>query len=344
MTGRVATGLGKGNTFTTLGWVRKQLIEKLGIEPFPGTLNIKLDDPILVSKWQALLKQSPYTIKAPDNKSCDALCQPVIVNAKVVATIISPLVEGYPENQLELIAPVCLRETLNLEDKDSLKIEVKHTLSASTIVFDLDGTLLDTIEAFYILAKRSGDEYGIQMDRKHVHGLLNHGRPYWENAVSGSEKEREETILKLNHRARELWPEIVSAHAGVFTGVADTLLSLKEKGFKLGIVTGSGKDSVDLLYSVGVESLFDAVVTREQVKVRKPHPAGLLLCLSKLGVRAEQAIYVGDTSIDMQAARSAGMSAVGVLSGAGSSADLCLAGAQRIITDHALLPEIVFKY
>ncbi len=341
--GRVASGIGKGSTFTSLDWAREQFIEKLGIKPFPGTLNVIIENQNSTKVWQTLLNQSPYTANAPDSKYCDALCQPVIVNARLSAAIVSPLVDGYPDNQLELIAPVSLRETLNLHDDDLVKIELIHTLSASSIVFDLDGTLLDTIEAFYILAKLSGDEFGISMDRERVHNLLNHGRPYWENAVSGTKKEREDIIAKLNHRARELWPEIMSTYARVFPGVATTLNRLKEKGFKLGIVTGSGTDSVDLLCNNGLGDLIDAVVNGEQIKNRKPNPEGLLLCLSKLGVKAEEAIYVGDTSIDMQAARSAGMNCVGVLSGAGSSSDLCIAGAKRIITGHARLPELVLK-
>ena len=341
--GRLVTGLGKASAFTNLPWVEEQLIENLGIKPFPGTLNLQLQHARDQETWQDMQQTASYRISAPSADSCDALCHPVRLRGSITAVALFPLVEGYSPDLLELVSAVPLRETLDIVDNDLLEVEPVHPIDASCVIFDLDGTLLDTIEAFYVLAQRSGDEYGIVMDRNKVHHMLNHGKPYWETVLPDSTEDRAQVIEQLNQRARALWPEIMAEYAQVFDGVASTLHALKQAGFTLGIVTGSGQSSLELLYQAGVEGLFDAVVTGDEVKKRKPHPEGLELCLKKLGLTADKAVYVGDTSIDMQASRNAGMRGIAVLSGAGSSADLCTAGAQRIIPNHQKLAELVIK-
>jgi HAD superfamily hydrolase (TIGR01549 family) len=300
-----------------------------------------LYDENIKAEWQRLQETESYIVQAQDPDSCDAHCYPVFISNQYSGAIVVPKVEIYPQDQLEIIAPISLRENLELQDDDIVELEINYPLSAKTIIFDLDGTLLDTVDAFYVLAKRTGDEFGLEMNRSHVYELLNYGKSYWEAALPQSTINRESAIHEMNNRAVQLWPEIMAEHARVFPGIFETLSTLKNRGNKLGIVTGSGGTSVDLLYSAGVEELFDAVITSADVSRRKPHPDGMLKCLESLGVEASDSIYVGDTSIDMQASRTAGMTAIGVLSGAGNSATLCEAGAHRIIQNHSALTHIL---
>ncbi|MBI3262738.1 MAG: HAD-IA family hydrolase [Acidobacteria bacterium] len=87
--------------------------------------------------------------------------------------------------------------------------------------------------------------------------------------------------------------------------------------------------------------LFDAVITGEDVRRRKPDPEGLLACASMLGVSAADAAYVGDTPLDIEAAHAAGMIAMAVLGGAGDSALLSAAGADRLVASLGRLPGVV---
>lgn len=341
ISGKLVSGIGKGALFTELDWAKNQFIEKLGIDPFPGTLNLQLDIEKIDAAWRELDESDSYIIHCLNADSCDARCYPVFINGQYTGAIVVPLVDNYPRDKLEIISPISLRDMLSVQDGDLVMLETNHPLNAKTIIFDLDGTLLDTIEAFYILAKRTGDEFGMEMNRAHFYDLLNHGKSYWEAALPESTANRQATIDKLNNRAIQLWPEIMAEHSSVFPDIFETLSTLKNSGNKLGIVTGSGATSVKLLYSAGVEDLFDAVVTSADVSRRKPYPDGILKCLESLAVKADDCIYVGDTSIDMQASRSAGMIAVAVLSGAGDSATLCKAGAHRIIPDHSALINIL---
>ena len=76
---------------------------------------------------------------------------------------------------------------------------------------------------------------------------------------------------------------------------------------------------------------------------RKPHPEGILKCLEQLGVAPEAAIYVGDTPLDIQASRAAGVCAVGVLTGAGDSALLSTHEPDRLVASHAKLAGILLS-
>ena len=337
LSGKVASGLGKGALFTELDWAKKQFISELGIDTYPGTLNLQLDDNGATALWHELRAGPSYTIHAEKNEDCNANCYPVYIQNRYPGAVVLPLFEDYPLNQVEIIAAVPLRESLSLQDGDALELEFVHPLRHSTIIFDLDGTLLDTIEAFYMLARQTGDEFGIEMKRSHVYNLLNHGKSYWESALPDDMPNRQSRIEELNKRAHKLWPAIMSKHARVFPNVEQTLHQLKNRGTKLGIVTGSGKSTVDLLFSVGVEGFFDAIVNGEDISKRKPDPEGLLKCLQILNVEPDDALYVGDTAIDVQASTAAGICSVAVLSGAGGAKSLAEAGACRIISDHSAL-------
>lgn len=343
LSGNVITGLGKSALFTELDWAKKQFIDKLGFDPYPGTLNIHLTEDRTISNWQTLQDTVAYTIYGSKAEDCDARCYPVYIADQYTGAIVLPLIENYPADQIEIIAPIPLRQSLSLQDGDPLVMECNHPVKANRIIFDLDGTLVDTVEAFYLLAKRTGDEFGVNMIQSQVYNLLNHGMPYWDSVLPESTPNRQYTIDQLNTRAVQLWPEVIAEHAHVFPGIFDTLSTLNETGVKLGIVTGSGEASIELLYSAGVQDLFDAVITDADVTHRKPHPEGLLKCLDALGADPANAVYVGDTTIDMQASRAAGMTAIAVLSGAGNSVSLCEAGAHRIIHNHKSLIDLLEK-
>jgi pyrophosphatase PpaX len=99
----------------------------------------------------------------------------------------------------------------------------------------------------------------------------------------------------------------------ICAGMDDALVTLKEQGRKLGIVSAKRQRTVELAFaSVAVGHLFDVVVGGDQAENQKPAPDLLLLALSRIDADPSTAAYVGDSPFDMQAARAAGMVAVGV--------------------------------
>jgi pyrophosphatase PpaX len=97
------------------------------------------------------------------------------------------------------------------------------------------------------------------------------------------------------------------------TGIDAVLATLKGEGRRLGIVTAKRRLTVELAFArLPIERFFDVVVGGDETDRHKPDPAPLRLALERLGAAAADAAYVGDAPFDMQAARAAGLYAVGV--------------------------------
>ena len=126
LAGRLATGIGMGKTFTQLDWARRQFSEKLGIDPFPGTLNVIVDDPDSMPVWVRLKRTEGVRMENPNNgpHDCDAKCWSVSIGGKIEGAIVFPLVENYPPAQIELIAEIGVREALGIEDGDTVTLTV----------------------------------------------------------------------------------------------------------------------------------------------------------------------------------------------------------------------------
>ena len=108
-----------------------------------------------------------------------------------------------------------------------------------------------------------------------------------------------------------------------YCGNIDVVLAeLLERGHRLGIVTAKRRVTVELARCL--EHLFEVVVGGDETARHKPDPAPLLLALERLGASAEDAVYVGDSPFDMQAARAAGLYAIGVSWGRIHTADKLL--------------------
>ena len=125
ISGRVTTGIGEGARFTQLPWIRKAFVALLDIDPFPGTLNLKIEETDVMRQWHELKARSgSVLLPPPDTEFCRARCYPVLVEGRLRAAIVCPEVRDYPKDQIELIAAVSIRKTLSLKDGDRLSLEV----------------------------------------------------------------------------------------------------------------------------------------------------------------------------------------------------------------------------
>jgi CTP-dependent riboflavin kinase len=125
--GRLATGGGQGKHFTQLDWVRQQLLDKLGIDPFPGTINMIVDDSESMKVWNRLKGTPGVRIVNPNDgpHDCDARCYPVSIDGQIDAAIVLPEVAGYSPVQIEIIAAMRVRDALSIVDGDSLRLEIQ---------------------------------------------------------------------------------------------------------------------------------------------------------------------------------------------------------------------------
>jgi riboflavin kinase len=122
--GRIVEGLGEGRHFTRLPWVREQCMSKLAIDPFPGTLNLEISDPADLERFEQL-KHGEGVVIQPENPSfCCGRCFPVLIAGRLKGAIVLPLVEGYPENKMELITALDAKKALSVKTGDMLEVEV----------------------------------------------------------------------------------------------------------------------------------------------------------------------------------------------------------------------------
>jgi len=125
--GTVFTGLGEGAYYISKEPYRKQFIEKLGFDPYPGTLNLKLTTDYDIKARNELEAYPAVEVggfKSEDRTFGPVKCYPVIIDNKVKGALISALRSHYDVSVLEIIAPLHLRKHLDLKDGHKAKVEV----------------------------------------------------------------------------------------------------------------------------------------------------------------------------------------------------------------------------
>ena len=199
-------------------------------------------------------------------------------------------------------------------------------MSYSTVIFDLDGTLIDTVPLIvashrHALATVLGRELPEEELREGI------GRPLLEQMRVFDEERAQELFdvyREFNHRVHD---EYVTA----FPGMLELCDDLRARGVPVAVATSKMLDAVVLAYGVvpGLEERIDAMVTIENTKTHKPGPEPIEHALELLGRPKQGAVYVGDAVSDMLAARAAGVAAVGVTWGAFSYEGLAAGRARR---------------
>ena len=124
VTGALFSGLGDGAKFVRLDWVESQIEEKSGFKPFYGTVNLRLDRASV--EIVTTLKDNEGTKIIPlDPKFCIAKTFKARIMGKVEGAVILPEATVHGEDTLELLAPINLREELNLEDGQQVDVEIE---------------------------------------------------------------------------------------------------------------------------------------------------------------------------------------------------------------------------
>lgn len=125
--GTVFTGLGEGAYYISKEHYRKQFAEKLGFDPYPGTLNLKISTDYDIKTRMEIEAYPAIEIKGFKNEDRTfglVRCYPAIIDNKIKGAIITALRSHYDFSVLEIIAPVCLRKQLNLKDGYKVKVEI----------------------------------------------------------------------------------------------------------------------------------------------------------------------------------------------------------------------------
>jgi phosphoglycolate phosphatase len=196
------------------------------------------------------------------------------------------------------------------------------------VLFDLDGTLLDTVADIHLALNRALAEQGsAPLPLEYVRTLIGRGAPILVQRVVARLSARPwpvDAVLLLQrfYFHYDALHERQEYEARVYPGVAAGLARLHAEGMRVGVVTNKPRHTAAaLLVRLGLSQWIDVVVGGDTAAQRKPHPQPLLHACAALQVLPAHTLMVGDSSIDVQAARAAGMRIVCVPYGYNEGAD-----------------------
>ncbi len=209
------------------------------------------------------------------------------------------------------------------------------------VIFDLDGTILNTLEDLYLSVNFSLKSNGLpERSREEVRKFVGNGiRLLIERAVP------ENTSLEATDKVFSDFKEYYSLHSmdntKPYEGIQEMLECLKNRGIKTAVVSNKADFAVQELVRIFFDGKFDFVLGEQKSINRKPEPDMVFAALSALGIKADNAVYVGDSEVDIETARNSGISFVIVGWGFRDSEYLIEAGAEKTIgTTAELLAEI----
>jgi HAD superfamily hydrolase (TIGR01509 family) len=206
------------------------------------------------------------------------------------------------------------------------------------LIFDLDGTLVDTVYAHVFAWQRALAERDMAIDGWRIHRRIGMSGGLFTRALA---RELDRTITDEEARAiqarhgelfRELLPE-----RRTLPGAVDVLAELRERGVTHGIATSGRRPEIDASLAALRVPADTVVVERGDVARAKPEPDLFVECARRLGADAAECFVVGDAVWDLLAARRGGMLSIGLLSGGYGEDELTSAGAFRVYRDTAEL-------
>ncbi|MEE4146853.1 MAG: HAD-IA family hydrolase [Halieaceae bacterium] len=180
--------------------------------------------------------------------------------------------------------------------------------SLKAVIFDLDGTLVDTADEFVVVVQALRAEHGrAPMDPQRIRASVSNGaRALVSLALDMAEDAEGFESRRL--RLLELYSEVLGSVARLYPGIAGLLAELQRRNVSWGIATNKPRAyTAPLLARLNLQPQPGSVVCPDDVTERKPHPESLLRNCSELGCRPDQAIYIGDHLRDIEAGKRAGM-------------------------------------
>jgi HAD superfamily hydrolase (TIGR01509 family) len=206
------------------------------------------------------------------------------------------------------------------------------------LIFDLDGTLVDTVYAHIFAWQRAFAEVGLPIDGWRIHRRIgmSGGLHIRAAAREVGRPIADDEAEALQRRHGELYRELLPERRPL-PGAVELLAELRENGVTHGIATSGRRPEIDAsLEALGVPGDM-VVVARGDVSRAKPEPDLFLACAERLGAPPGECYVVGDAVWDLLGARRASMLSVGLLSGGYGEDELTRAGAFRVYRDAAEL-------
>lgn len=187
------------------------------------------------------------------------------------------------------------------------------------VIFDLDGTLIDSYEAIYLGFQYTYNQMGLKpLSYDAVKNRVSHSLQSIFRELLGEEKVNQAVTL-----FRQRYKEVFRTHTHFLPDAKEVLTEVHNRGIKLSVATNKlGRFSRDILEHLQVGNLFSAIIGEGDGALTKPNPKMLYLAIDRMAVPKENAVLVGDSPIDIQAALNASIRVYAVPSGTNTKEEL----------------------
>ncbi len=190
----------------------------------------------------------------------------------------------------------------------------------TTVLFDLDGTLIDSVELILRSYRHTLERHRGTAPEDDV-WLAGLGTPLWKQFAVFTDDQAEIDAMVATYREHNLAHH--DAMVRPFAGTHEAVTALRGRGAALGIVTSKLRSgTMRGLTHCGLDGLFDVLVCADDVEHPKPHPEPVARALALLGTEPDTAVFVGDSPHDLEAGRAAGVATAAVSWGPFSEATL----------------------
>jgi HAD superfamily hydrolase (TIGR01509 family) len=203
--------------------------------------------------------------------------------------------------------------------------------SPPAVLFDIDGTLVDSNYLHVHAWCRAFGDVGIAVESWRIHRAIGMDGTRLVKSLSGGADEK--TRQRLSQLHSQYYAEL-SPMLALLPGARELLGQVASLGMQVVLATSAPEDELARLRSVlDCEDLVSAVTSSEDVDTAKPEPDVVAVALDRAGVPASRAVFVGDAVWDAEAAARAGVISIGVRSGGTSAEELLSAGAEMVFDD-----------
>ena len=183
------------------------------------------------------------------------------------------------------------------------------------VIFDLDGTLLNTLPSIAYYGNLALEKNGLPtIEQETYKYMVGEGAKLLiERMLAHDGVSQEEYFDRVYRDYRAAYDADPAFKTAYYDGMLDLLGSLQKWGIPMTVFSNKPQAQVDgVMKSFFPENLFAVIIGQHEGLPRKPDPTGVLMICEKLGVKAQKCLYVGDTATDMQTGRAAGCLTAGV--------------------------------
>lgn len=187
----------------------------------------------------------------------------------------------------------------------------KQNQKITTVLFDLDGTLIDTApDMAAALDVLCDEEQRTRLPFSKVRPIVSNGSVAIVTLAFGDDLD-EKNLDRLKNRYLEIYKNDLAVHSQLFDEMDKLLLQLEQKNIKWGVVTNKpGWLTVPLMEALGLHQRAACIVSSDSTKNRKPHPEPMYYACKLANSLPEECVYVGDARRDIEAGQNAGMKTI----------------------------------